>query len=58
MTRKELKQVLEVLEKIKPYNPHVEEAKCSVKRDIERRKQQSDAQKENFKGSFYGDFDI
>jgi hypothetical protein len=48
MTRKELKQVLTVLEKIKPSpNPFVEEAILSVKRDIARREQQSKQGKEN-----------
>ena len=43
MTKQELLQVLEVLNKIKPENARVEEAKCSVLRDIERRKQQTKA---------------
>lgn len=59
MTKRELEQVLGVLSKIRPENPFVEEAKLSVQRDIERRKQQSKAMRDINRGDLVktGNFD-
>jgi hypothetical protein len=46
MTRKELEQVLRVLNKIKQPNEFANEAIASVTRDIARRKQQSKEQRQ------------
>jgi hypothetical protein len=46
MTRKELEQVLFCLKKIKQPNEFANEAIASVERDIARRKQQSEDQKD------------
>lgn len=52
MTKKELEQVVDVLNKIKNKDAFVHEALCSVQRDIERRRQQSKMQIENKLGGY------
>lgn len=53
MTRKELEQVLFCLKKIHQPNAFVNEAICSVERDIYRREQQSKAQKDLGKDEYW-----
>lgn len=54
MTRKELEQVIAVLNNIKNRDSFVKEAICNVERDLVRREQQSKKQVENRNSGYEG----